>query len=83
MKFAIELPNSFVDFQAHTQIEHDMRLAYALWLFKGAKVTISKAAELAGLNIYDFIKACKENQVAVIDISKDELLQELKDFALK
>lgn len=83
MKFAIELPNSFVDFQVHDQIEHDMRLAYALWLFKGAKVTISKAAELAGLNIYDFIKACKDNQVAVIDISKDELLQELKDFAPK
>jgi predicted HTH domain antitoxin len=78
MQFAIELPNDFVKFQTHTQIEQEMRLAYALWLFKGAKVTIAKAAELAGQDIYDFMKSCKENQVMVIDISKDELLEELK-----
>jgi predicted HTH domain antitoxin len=83
MKFAIELPSSFVEFQAHAQIEHDMRLAYALWLLKGAKVTIAKAAELAGLNIYEFIKACKDNQVAVIDISRDELLEELEGLIFK
>lgn len=83
MKFSVELPSSFVDFQVHAQIEHDMRLAYALWLFKGAKVTIAKAAELAGLNIYEFIKACKDNQVSVIDITKDELLEELEGLAIK
>jgi predicted HTH domain antitoxin len=83
MKFAIELPRDFVEFQIPAQIEHDVRIAYALWLFKGAKVTIAKAAELAGLNIYEFIKACKDNQVSVIDISRDELLEELEELALK
>ena len=51
-----------------------MRLSYALWLFKNARVTLTKAAELAGLDIYDFMSACKQNEVAVIDISKEELL---------
>ena len=41
---------------------------------KNAKVTITKAAELAGMDIYDFMEACKQNQVPVIDISKEELL---------
>jgi predicted HTH domain antitoxin len=41
---------------------------------KNAKVTITKAAELAGMDIYDFMAACKQNQVPVIDISKEELL---------
>lgn len=54
-----------------------MRLSYALWLFKNARVTLAKAAELAGLDMYDFMSACKQNGVAVIDISKEELLQEL------
>jgi predicted HTH domain antitoxin len=54
-----------------------MRLNYSLWLFKNVKVTITKASELAHLDIYDFMAACKQNQVPVIDISQQELLDEV------
>lgn len=47
MQIAINLPNEFVALQTIKDIEHDMRLSYALWLFKNSKVTLSKAAELA------------------------------------
>ena len=77
MQIAIELPNDFVNFLSAADIEKDMRLSYALWLFKNSRVTLAKAAELAGLDIYDFMFACKQNEVAVIDISKEELLEEL------
>lgn len=77
MQITFNLPNDFVAFQSMAEIEQDMRLSYALWLFKNAKVTISKAAELAELNIYEFITACKKNDVAVIDMSKEELLDDL------
>ena len=78
MQIAIELPNDFVTMQAKTKIKQEIRLSYALRLFKSAKVTLSKAAELAGIDIYDFIKFCKEEQIPVIDITKEELLKELK-----
>lgn len=77
MQIAINLPNDFVAFQSAADIEKDMRLSYALWLFKHAKVTLSKAAELADLDIYDFMAACKQNEVPVIETSKEELLEEL------
>lgn len=77
MQIAINLPNDFVAFQSATDIEKDMRLSYSLWLFKNARVTLAKAAELAGMDIYDFLAACKHNEVPVIDISKEELLEEL------
>jgi predicted HTH domain antitoxin len=77
MQIAINLPNDFVNFQAAADIEKDIRLSYSLWLFKNARVTLAKATELAGLDIYDFMSACKQNEVAVIDISKEELLEEL------
>ena len=77
MQIAINLPNDFVSFQSAADIEKDMRLSYSQWLFKNARVTLTKAAELAGLDIYDFMSACKQNEVAVIDISKEELLEEL------
>ncbi len=51
----------------------EIRLSYALWLFKQAKITLSKAAELAAMDIYSFIAECKKNEVPVINISKEEL----------
>jgi predicted HTH domain antitoxin len=77
MQIAINLPNDFVSFQSAADIEKDIRLSYSLWLFKNARVTLAKAAELVGLDSYDFMSACKQNEVAVIDISKEELLDEL------
>jgi predicted HTH domain antitoxin len=41
---------------------------------------LAKAAELAGLDIYDFMQVCKDNSVPVIDISRTELLDELSGF---
>ncbi len=81
MQIAVELPNDFVAFQSDHEIQRDIRLSYALWLFKSAKVTIGKAAELAGLDIYDFMSACKENQVPVIDMGKQALIDELQGMA--
>ncbi len=81
MQIAIELPNDFVAFQAPQQVQRDIQLSYALWLFQNERVTIAKAAELAGLDIYDFMAACKENQVPVINITREELLEELEGVA--
>lgn len=77
MEIAINLPNEFVFLQSIKDIEKDMRLSYALWLFKNAKVTLSKAAELAALDIYDFMAECKKNEVPVINVSREDLLDEL------
>lgn len=77
MEVAFNLPHEFVLLQSIKDIEKDMRLSYALWLFKGAKVTLAKAAEIAMLDIYDFMAECKKNEVPVITLSREELLDEL------
>jgi predicted HTH domain antitoxin len=46
------------------------------------RVTLVKAAELAGISLYDFMSICKTNQIPVIDITRDELLEELAGFNL-
>ncbi len=81
MQIAVELPNDFVAFQQSNEIKREISLSYALWLFKSAKFTLSKAAEIAGLDIYDFMSACKENEVPVVDIDKRALIEELQGFA--
>ena len=77
MLIDIDLPKDFVEFQTESEIRKEMRTSYALWLFQRGRVTFAKAATLAGIDLYDFMTVCKENQVAVIDISRDELIQEI------
>jgi len=78
MQIAIELPNDFMAMQVEKKVKQEIRLSYALRLYKTAQVTLSKAAELAGMDIYDFMKCCKEEKIPVIDITKEELLEELE-----
>jgi predicted HTH domain antitoxin len=80
MQIAINLPNEFAALQPLNEIEHDMRLSYALWLFKNAKLTLTKASELAAMDIYDFLAECKKNEIPVINVNKQELLEELAAF---
>ncbi|MCF7980268.1 MAG: UPF0175 family protein [Chromatiaceae bacterium] len=78
MQIAIELPNDFVEMQSEQTIAKEMRSAYALALFKAGRVSLAKAAELAGLDIYRFMSLCKDERIEVIDTSRDELLHEMQ-----
>ena len=78
MQVAIDLPNDFVGILTEQAIAREMRVTYALALFKDARVTLAKAAELAGMNIYEFMSVCKAQRISVIDISRDELVQEMQ-----
>jgi predicted HTH domain antitoxin len=77
MQIAIELPNDFVAFQAVPDIRQEVRSSYALWLYRRERVTLVKTAEVAGVSLYDFMGICKSNPIPVIDITRDELLDEL------
>ena len=77
MQIAIDLPNDFMALQEKRTVKKEMRLSYALRLYKASEVTLSKAAELAELDLYEFMSHCKKEQIPVIDINKEELLEEL------
>jgi len=80
MQITIELPNDFVQFQTVPDIRQEVRASYALWLYQQEQVTLVKAAELAGVDLYDFMSICIANQTPVIDMSRNELLEELAGF---
>ncbi len=82
MQIAIELPNDFMTMQTTQSVQQEMRLSYALRLFKAGKITLSKAARLAGIDIYDFMQHCKEEKIPVIETTKEELLEELNGMAI-
>jgi len=77
MQIAIELPNDFMAMHTAQEIKQEIRLSYALRLYKTAAVTLAKGAGLAGLDIYDFMQCCKKEEIPVIDVTKEELEDEL------
>lgn len=81
MQIAINLPNDFVALQAVADIRKEIQTSYALWLYQCERVTLAKAAELAGVSLYDFMGICKSNGIAVIDMTRQELVDELSGFA--
>jgi len=82
MQLAIELPNDYMALESEQLVQQEMKLSYALRLYKHAKVTISRAAQLAGMDIYQFMTACKQEEIPVIDVSKEELETELKGMGI-
>ena len=82
MQLAIELPNDYMALESEQLVQQEMKLSYDLRLYKHAKVTISRAAQLAGMDIYQFMAACKQEEIPVIDVSKEELETELKSMRI-
>lgn len=83
MHLELDMPSDCLTTDNTALISREVKLSYALWLFKQARITIGKAAKLAGLNIYDFMSACKNHQVSVIDTTEQELRQELASAATR
>jgi len=59
-------------------VEKDVRLAYAIDLFVRGVVSVERAAELAGINLYDFLHELRKRGIVAYPYSDEELREELK-----
>jgi predicted HTH domain antitoxin len=71
MQISVELPTSLVALESVAKIQQDMRLGYALMLFRMNRVSISKASDIAGISLYAFMHECKQQHISVMDESMD------------
>ncbi|HMV76684.1 MAG TPA: UPF0175 family protein [Leptospiraceae bacterium] len=82
MLITLDLPDRLELSYSKERIAEDIKLSYALFLYRDGKISISKAAKISGKNIYDFISECNRNKVPVIDYSVEDLKQELENLNL-
>lgn len=75
MQVSVELPQDVVTFLGERQLQSDLRLSYALWLYQTGRATIGKACRLAGMDIYEFMTACREYKVPVMEFDRDEIVE--------
>jgi len=58
--------------------EREVRLAFAIDLFVRGIVSVGRAAELAGVPLYDFIVELKKREIYAYPYSDEELREELR-----
>ncbi len=80
MKVTLNIPDSYALYFGLSSIEKQFKLFTALILVKQGKISVSKGAELSELTIYDFLRECKQNDIPVIDYSKEELQEEFENI---
>lgn len=77
MKLEVTIPDNFFSFYGSDEFEKEMKVNNALILFMQGKVSLSFAAELSGLDLYEFIYRCKQNKIPVYNLSPEDIDKEL------
>ncbi|MCE4608475.1 MAG: UPF0175 family protein [Caldisphaeraceae archaeon] len=68
----VKVPSHYVG-----DVEKDVRLAYAVDLFLRGVVSVERAAELAGMSLYDFLVELRKRGIQAYSYSDEELQEEL------
>jgi len=68
----VRVPSHYVG-----DVEKDVRLAYAIDLFLRGVVSAERAAELAGMSLYDFLVELRRRGISAYPYSDRELQEEL------
>jgi predicted HTH domain antitoxin len=62
---------------AHAALEAEFRLLLAAKLFELQRVTLVQAAQMAGMNLWDFTTALGRLQISPVNLSPAELADDL------
>jgi predicted HTH domain antitoxin len=81
MQLTVEIPDDFyLNYEDAEQFKKELTLNNAMILFMQGKITISLAAELSGINLYDFMHHCKKNNIPVYNLSAKDLDVEIEEL---
>ena len=61
------------------ELEFNIRLMAALKMFELGKISMGKAAELAGMSKTEFLETCGRYKVSIFNYNDEEAVQELKN----
>lgn len=84
-KIELEIPSdlSLAVNASEQEIKDHLKLALAFMLYQQEKLTLGKAAQLAGLSRYEFELALSKNKIPISNLSIDDIesdIQKLRDL---
>lgn len=78
MQVTLDIPEQFSLEQSQPEVGATLKLYAALAMFQVGKLSAGAATELAGINRYDFMAACKKHGIPMINYSPEDLHAELE-----
>lgn len=60
------------------EVEREIRFYAALGMFRAGKLSAGAAAEFAEVDRFEFIEACREQDIPLVNYSPEELRSELE-----
>lgn len=77
MQVVVEVPDRYLVDETTESLGRQMKLALALLMFRTRRLSAGAASELAGVDRYTFLDACKEHAIPIADYTPEELDTEL------
>jgi predicted HTH domain antitoxin len=60
------------------ELKKDIKISYAMRLYQLEKVTIGKAAQLAGLSRFEFERVLSDNRISISNLNIDDINEDFK-----
>ena len=73
MQLTIEIPDKYIQGQNQSQTAQQIKLYAALLMFQSGQLSRGAACEFAGIDIYDFLLACKKHQISAVNTSIESI----------
>ena len=80
MQITLEIPDQYLKQQNQNQIAAQIKLYAALLMFQSEQLSRGAACELANVDIYQFLKACKQHHISVINTTAETIEADVLRF---
>lgn len=80
MQLTLEIPDQYLQGHSQSQTARQIKLYAALMMFQSGQLSRGAACELAEVNIYDFLTACKLHNISLVNTTEDTIEADVLRF---
>jgi predicted HTH domain antitoxin len=78
LKIELELPEEILEYLGTQKIDKSIKELIVLNLLREHKISQGRASELLGINRWKLIELMKSHSIPVVDLSNEELKEEIR-----
>lgn len=80
MQITLEIPDQYLNQQNQSQVVAQIKLYAALLMFQSGQLSRGAACEFADVDIYQFLQACKQHHISVINATAESIEADMLRF---
>lgn len=80
MQITLEIPDQYFNQQTQNQAVAQIKLYAALLMFQSGQLSRGAACEFANVDIYQFLHACKQHHINVINTTAESIEADVLRF---